>query len=178
MPFLLFFLCFLERAHTALIRDRKLSSRFLPLSAPSALAGRAPRLSSPFPALPVGPPPTIVSLLLFPGLSGLLPLKTGSCFLVQSNKQNLLLSVFLPPAPFLPHPILRGAPEAQPTFPSTASWPLAVLDPGKGSSSLVQWPVLILTSWWYLMPTVGLSSRTGQGGWAPPTSLVAASGFL
>lgn len=75
----------------------------------------------------------------------LLPLQTGSCFLIQSSKQNPLLSVLLPP-----HPPARLPPT-----------PPLLLGPRRPGLGKVQGPLLVLTPGWWLMPTLGLSSRTG-----------------
>lgn len=141
--------------HTPLLYlDSKLNGDFVPVSAPSVLAGRDALLSPSFPSPSCG---TSLHHCLLPLV--LLPLQTGSCFLVQSSEQNPLPSVILP-APPPPQP-QAGLPPPHP--PLTASWSPAGL-PWKGDSGFAQWP-LVLTCGWCLMPTLGLFSRTGWAGY-------------
>lgn len=133
LPFLLFlcFLYFLECAHTTFIRDRKLNSEFLPLSAPCVLAGEE---GSP-------PPPLLWNHphhCLRPNswVSWLFPLQIGSCFLVQSNKRNPLPSVILPLRfPPFPTQFLQGTLRLPPP-----SHPLLPGPGGPGPWELQLWP--------------------------------------
>lgn len=119
------------------------AAEFLSLSAPSVLAGWEGALPSPsFPSPSCG---TFLHHCLLPLV--LLPLQTGSCFLVQSSKQNPLSLLSSCPPPLSP-----GQPASFP--------PHCFLVLGRPGLGQVQWP-LVLTSGWFLMPTLGLSSRTG-----------------
>lgn len=105
-PFFCLFRIFWS-VHTPLLYlDSKLNSDFVPVSAPSVLAGRDALLSPSFPSPSCG---TSLHHCLLPLV--LLPLQTGSCFLVQSSEQNPLPSVILPAPPSTPAP---GRPASSP----------------------------------------------------------------
>lgn len=119
--------------HPTSIRDRKSNHRFLALSAASSLGGRR----AGFPAPPVGPPSTTVPLSCFWVSPGSFPLQTGSCFLVQNNKQDLPPSDPCP-APIFHCSLLPGASRPSPPSHPSLLGPWQPWAPGQAAPA---WPI-------------------------------------